>query len=217
MSLEFTKRTLVFYRRHGLSASLSRALESIRGIVSNRRAVLFRCDLQHSFSIPGQLPDGISVERKDCMADMAEGDLEKVLNYWNRDLQTKQLCERFQRGAAFWLIKKNNQLAGYGWTLTGSTMKPHFFPLGANDVHLFDFVVFPEFRGQGINPVLVNRVLEMITAEGRVSAFIEAAIQNKSQLRSLQKTAFRRHAAATKVELLGHSLVLWHELSSLPK
>jgi len=210
MSLELTKRTLVFYRRHGLFASLRRALESIRASLSSRRAVLFYCDLQDSIENFGQLPDGLSVERKACAADISEADMQEVLDFWNRDLKAKQIRDRFQKGAIAWFLHKNSQLAGYGWTLTGSTMERHYFSLGENDVHLFDFVVFPRFRGQGVNPVLVGRILAVMAAEGHARAFIESAIRNKSQLRSLSKTPFRRYATATKVNLLGRSLVIWH-------
>src|ERR1051325_1281371 len=213
MSLEDpANRVFAFYRRHGLFASLRRCMESLREAVSNTDTVLMYCDLQTCHSTDSELPAGITIERRGCLADVPLADLQKVLNYWNRDIMAKQIREQFQQGASAWLVKKNGQLAGYGWTLRGSTMEPHFFPLCENDVHLFDFVVFPEFRGQGTNPVLVNRILKVTASEGCGRAFIEAARRNKRQMKSLGKTPFRTFGLAKKMSCFGWIWVAWHPI-----
>ncbi len=35
------------------------------------------------------------------------------------------------KGALLWLIKSEDGLAGYGWTLQGRTIEPHYFPLAS--------------------------------------------------------------------------------------
>jgi ribosomal protein S18 acetylase RimI-like enzyme len=119
------------------------------------------------------------------------------------------MTERFGLGASLWLIKSHDKLAGYGWTLEGRTVEPHFFSLGHRDVHLFDFHVFPQYRGQGMNPTLVTSILRALTAEGAGRAFIEAAEWNQAQLSSLTKTPFRRLGMARKSTLFSRTLVLW--------
>ena len=71
-----------------------------------------------------------------------------------------------------WLIKSAGKLAGFGWTLQGDTIEPHYFPLAQDDVHLFDFHVFPQYRGQGLNPFLVNYILHSLASESSGRAFI---------------------------------------------
>ena len=206
---ELGERFLAYYRRFGLIASLRRGVCWLRESVVNREAVLFYCDLRVGLGTLGELPGAYSVERKECRSEISEEDMDKMLNYWNRDLRERQIQDRFRRGATVWLVKKNGQLAGHGWTLTGATMEPHFFPLAENDVHLFDFVVFPEFRGQGANVALVNKILAVVASEGRSRAFIESALRNTAQLRSLNKTPFHKLGTARKVSCFRWVLVVW--------
>ena len=207
--LELMDRFVAYYRRFGLFATVRRGAEWIRESVSNRDAVLFYCDLQAGLAIHGGPSGGFSVERKECPSDISTGDMERMLDHWNRDLKVRQIRDRFQRDATAWFVKKDGQLAGYGWTLTGATMEPHFFPVAENDVHLFDFIVFPEFRGQGANPVLVNRILAVVASEGRTRAFIESALRNEAQLRSLNKTPFRKLGIAKKTSCFKWVFVAW--------
>jgi GNAT superfamily N-acetyltransferase len=88
-------------------------------------------------------------------------------------------------------------------------MEPHYFPLGAHDVHLFDFHVFPRYRGRGMNPLLVRHILRRLAADGLGRAFIEAAEWNRAQLSSLGKTPFRRFGRARKWTVLRRTVVCW--------
>ena len=108
-----------------------------------------------------------------------------------------------------WLIRCEDQLAGYGWTITGRTIAPHYHPLGTNDVHMFDFLVFPEYRGRRINPSLVDHILNQLSAKGRTRAYIEVREWNHAQLISLAKTRFRLLGVARKVSLFGRTFVEW--------
>ena len=85
--------------------------------------------------------------------------LQEMISFWNPKLAHQNMKERFGLGASLWLIKSRDKLAGYGWTLQGGTVEPHYFSLGQDDVHLFDFHVFPQYRGQGMNPFLVTSIL----------------------------------------------------------
>jgi len=119
--------------------------------------------------------------------------------------------DRFDRGASLWMIKFEGRLAGYGWTLRGRTIEPHYIPLGPDDVHLFDFYVFPRYRGRGMNPVLVAGILHGFAVEGGSRTFIEAAVWNRAQLSSLAKTPFRKLGIVSKLTILGRTLVYWGE------
>jgi hypothetical protein len=81
--------------------------------------------------------------------------------------------------------------------------------LGAHDVHLFDFHIFPRYRGRGMNPLLVGHILRSLTAEGLKRAFIEAAEWNQAQLSSLGKTPFRQFGRARKWTILRSTIVYW--------
>ena len=200
-----------YYRRHGLRATIGRMGVALKRAFFSGRSVLFYCDLARLTAPPADLPSFLKVERKRSPAELSPEDLEGMTSFWNPKLATRNMKERFGKGASLWLIKSRDSLAGYGWTLWGSTVEPHYFPLGPDDVHLFDFHVFPQYRGRGMNPFLVTHILRSLATEGADRALIEAAEWNQAQLSSLLKTPFRRLGQARKLTIFGRTIVCWAE------
>jgi ribosomal protein S18 acetylase RimI-like enzyme len=212
--LEPISRLADYGRRHGFRATVQRAGVFVSRIFSSHRMVLFYFDFSSLRSsdanFPGsRLPGDLSVERKSGSEEMVAADLERIVNFWNPDLARRNIEERFREGASLWLIRSEQNLAGYGWSITGRTIAPHYHPLSANDVHLFDFLVFPEYRGRNINPSLVESMLQRLAADGRTRAYIEVREWNHAQLKSLAKTRFQRLGFARKVSLGGRTFVEW--------
>lgn len=202
-------RAATYYKRHGIGATLQRASLAARRALSSNRQVVFYCDLV-SDSLPQEpLSAFLKVERKGTFSELSSGDLDEMISFWNPRLARRNIEERLARGASLWLIKSGERLAGYGWTLQGRTIAPHYFPLGRDDFHLFDFHVFPQHRGQGINPSLVKCILRSLAAECSGRAFIEAAEWNRAQLSSLAKTSFRRLGEVKMLTILGRQFVWW--------
>jgi GNAT superfamily N-acetyltransferase len=202
-------RLVEYQKRHGLRAALRRAGIAARRAVSAGDMVVFYCDLDPDRLRAVKCPAGFSIERLESQTDLTSADFEQVTSFWNPRLASANIRERFESGAVLWLIKSGESVAGYGWTLRGGSIEPYYFPLGADDVHLFDFYVFPEFRGRGINPGLVGSILsEMVkTCDGR--AFIEAAEWNTNQLLSLRKTSFRRLGRVRIFRVFRRLLIHW--------
>jgi ribosomal protein S18 acetylase RimI-like enzyme len=201
-------RVVDFLQRHGFRATILRFWVFVRRIFSNRM-VLFYVDVQQSEISSVSLPQLLTVQRKTSPAEMRSDDWEKIVNFWNPPTTRRNMLDRFRHGASLWLIRSADQLAGYGWTMTGQTIEPHYHPLGSNDVHLFDFLVFPEFRGRSLNPLLVDYILAQMVQEGRIRAFIEVREWNKPQLRSLGKTKFQLLGVARKKSFFGQAFVEW--------
>lgn len=143
------------------------------------------------------------------MTELGADRFHSMTAFWSPKLADRNIRERFARGASLWLAMAGDVLAGYGWTLQGGTIEPYYFPLSPDDVHLFDFQVFPAFRGRGINPFLVTSILVALAREGRTRAFIEAAAWNDAQLASLGKTPFRLFGTVRSLTIANHPLVLW--------
>jgi len=202
-------RVFAFFKRHGFRATLRRSWVFVQRMFSNRM-VLFYLDFPKGEASSGtRLPQPLTAERKGSQAEMRAEDLEKIVNFWNPRMTQRNMTERFGQGASLWLIRWEGRLAGYGWTMTGHTIEPHYHPLGANDVHMFDFLVFPEFRGRNVNPSLVDFILDQMTQEGRNRAYIEVREWNKPQLQSLRKTKFQLLGVARKTSLFGRTFVEW--------
>jgi hypothetical protein len=199
----------VYLTRHGLLATFRRSGLAVRRALSSNRCVVFCCDLPLEKSWRVKLPNALNVELKKNDTELDPRDLRKITEFWNPKLSLRNMRERFGHGAWLWIVKSEGQVAAWGWSLRGRTIEPHYFRLGPNDVHLFDFLVFPEFRGRAINPMLVNHILCSLdtTRTGRV--FIEAAEWNREQLASLKKTPFCRLGCARKITVLHRTIVWW--------
>jgi ribosomal protein S18 acetylase RimI-like enzyme len=200
-----------YYKRNGSVATCRRASLALNRTLFSNRMVLFYCDLSRRTLVPTDLPSSLNVERKRNETEVSPVDRAEMISFWNSKLADLSIKERFGRGASLWMIKSGGRMAGYGWTLQGRTIEPHYYHLGPNDVHLFDFYVFPQYRGQGMNPLLVNEILHNLTAEGLERAFIEAAEWNHAQLVSLGKTPFQLLGRASKFTIFRHTIICWDE------
>jgi ribosomal protein S18 acetylase RimI-like enzyme len=202
-------RLAVYYTRYGFGSTVRRAGQAARRVLFSGRMVLFHCDLSALSSPAADLPTSLKVEQHKNQADLSPHDLQAITSFWNPKLARRKIKERFGLGASLWLIKAGEKLAGYGWTLQGRTVDPHYFPLGPDDAHLFDFYVFPEYRGRGINPLLVTYILRELAGHCRGRSFIEGAEWNQAQLASLQRTPFHRLGLARKITFFRHTIVFW--------
>lgn len=203
-------RLAIYYKRNGSGATARRAWLAMSRLFSPGM-ILFYCNLSGSNSEQAPLPAFLTVERKRNEDEVSPLDLEEIIKSWNSRVAHQSIKERFGRGASLWMIKSERKLAGYGWTLRGHTIERHYYSLGLDDVHLFDFYVFPRYRGQGLNPLLVTEVLRTLAVERMERAFIEAAAWNHAQLESLRKTSFHRLGRASKFTILRRTIVFWDD------
>ena len=210
------KRFFHYAKRHGFRATLDRTGLSFKRIRTGNWHVVFYCDLAACKSAALSGLNHARVERKDTGGELDGQDLSQITSIWHPKIARRQLSERFAQGASLWLFKLDARLAAFGWTIVGRTMEPHFIPLGRDDAHLFDYFVFPEYRGQRINPALVNHILASLASERRSRAFIEVAEWNTAQLTSLSRTPFQPVGRAWKGSVFGKTLVIWRDQNSKP-
>jgi ribosomal protein S18 acetylase RimI-like enzyme len=200
-----------YYRRHGLGATVRRTGVAVERALFSSWSVLFYCDLATQTSPPRDLPTFLKVERKKGFAELNPQDLEAMASVWNPRLVQKNMNERFDLGASLWLIKSYDRLAGYGWTLQGRTVEPHYFPLGPDDVQFLDFHVFPKYRGRAMDWFLMTQILHRLATEGLARAFGEAGGWNQASLASFKMTPFRLLGVAKKRTIFGRTIVCWRK------
>jgi ribosomal protein S18 acetylase RimI-like enzyme len=210
-------RFAAYFRRHGVAATFRRAQLSVKRTLFAGRMVVYYCDLNEQSLRPANFSKGFRVARVTSLAELSVERLQEITSFWNSKLASQNLRERFERGASLWLVECEDHLAGYGWSLQGGTIEQYYFPLTPNDVHLFDFHVFPHYRGRGINPYLVGRVLEGVAANFAGRAFIEAAEWNDAQLSSLRKTPFRCLGTVRSISIRGHKFTSWLSSDTVAK
>jgi ribosomal protein S18 acetylase RimI-like enzyme len=210
-------RFVDYYQRHGFAATLRRMAMGVKRSLSSGRSVLFYCDLATQTAPPRDLPSFLRVERKKSFAELSPEDLEAMGSVWNPKLVQQVMKERFGLGASAWLIKSRDKLAGYGWTLQGRTVEPHYFPLGQDDVQFIDFHVFPKFRGRAIDWFLMTQILRQLAADGIVRAYGESGEWNEASMASFKMASFRHLGVAKKWTIFGRTNVWWTSNESLPR
>jgi hypothetical protein len=198
-----------YLKRNGVGPTVRRVGLAARRALFSNRMVLFYCDLSMLGSPKEDMPSSLKVERHTSQTDLSPQDLQEITSFWNPDLARRNVKERFELGASLWLIKVDDDLAGYGWTLQGRTVEPHYFPLAPDDVQFLDFHVFPKYRGRAMDWFLMTHILHRLAAEGRARAFGEAAEWNQASLSSFAMTPFRRLGWARKFTVLRHTVVYW--------
>ena len=198
-----------YYSRHGFTATMGRAGLAWKRALFAKRMAVFYCDLDQMKLPQVKVPLDVKVERVRSLTELSAEQLQEITSFWNPKLASRNVCERFEKGASLWLAKCEGRVAGYGWTLQGATIEPYYFPLAQNDVHLFDFHVFPHFRGRGVNPHLIGQILEGLASSSGGRAFIEAAEWNEAQLLSLRKTPFHCLGLVRSITIFGQTFVRW--------
>jgi len=176
---------------------------------------LFYCDLARD--IPEPLPEAASrLVRVSSLSLLTEEDRQRMLESGYPPAIAADMSKRFRPGNHSLDSPTGRPHRGIWLDVTGGTMETHFHPLGASDVHLFDFYVFPEFRGQRLNPTLVGSILRELSATQRGRAFIECAVWNEPQLRSLARTPFQRFGTAANTAFSVALLFCWRQQNPIP-
>jgi hypothetical protein len=116
---------------------------------------------------------------------------------------------RLAEGAVLWCISRDSDLIGYVWTLSGRTLKPYFFPLTEQDVHIFDNFILPQHRGRRYNSILLARVLDGLRRDGLRRAYIETALWNGAEQRSLARVGFTALGCARRKSGPRENIVVW--------
>jgi len=198
-----------YYKRNGVGATFRRlGLGARRTLSANRSVILYR-DVPVEPASTEELPSSLKVQRIRSEADLSAQDMAQITSFWNPKLAQQNIKERFGLGASLWLIRSEGNLAGYGWTLQGRTVEPHYFPLGERDVQFLDFHVFPKYRGRAMDWVLMNHIIAELAADGCKRAYGEAAEWNKASLSSFAMASFRRLGMAKKFTMFGQTIVTW--------
>lgn len=202
-------RITEYYKRHGLAATFGRARLAGERALFAGRMVVFYCDLDVRRLPPVNVPKAMRLERLTALAELSEERLQAITSFWNKELASRNIRERFEKGASLWLVECEGQLAGYGWTLQGKAIAPYYFPLGPDDVQLFDFYVSTRFRGRAIHWLLTCHILHTLAAEGRSRAFADTGEWNQAQLASFKMTPFRLLGYVRTYRVFGQLLNRW--------
>jgi GNAT superfamily N-acetyltransferase len=198
-----------YYGRHGFSATIRRACLAVNRMLFANRMIVFYCDLAGQSSRAVAIPSSLRIDRITSEVELSPEILQEITGFWNPKQARRNVEERFGKGASLWLISSGERSAGYGWTLRGGAIAPYYFPMTPNDVQLFDFYVFPKFRGRALHWLLTGHILQTLAAEGAARAFADTHEWNQAQLSSFKMTRFRQLGVVRTYDILGYKFVNW--------
>jgi hypothetical protein len=198
-----------YYKRNGFGATLRRAQVALTRSIFAARMVVFYCDMDERSLPKVKFPDSLKVRRLTALDELSLGDRQRIMAIQAPKLANQKIRERFDNGATLWLIQLDERLAGYGWTLRGTTIAEYYFPMGPADVQLFDFLVFPEFRGRALHWFLTGYILKTLAAEGGARAYADTHEWNHAQIASFKMTPFRRLGVVRTYQFFGRHLTHW--------
>ena len=169
------ERIAVYYRKHGAYKTLQRFLsEPVRNTLLNKNQ-FFHVELADLKNEAGALPAELSIKAKRKADDIARDELVRLVELRGEETIRKTLADSFSKGALLWLLKSQTTLAAICWSVAGRPIQPQAVPMTMEEIHIFDVETFPEFRGQGLAPRLVNAVLEeLANQQGYRRAYIDA-------------------------------------------
>jgi GNAT superfamily N-acetyltransferase len=202
-------RLTEYYWRHGLAATLRRAGVAGKRALFAGRMVVFYCDLDDRRLPQVNIPKALNVKRVQVPTELSTEHFQAITGFWNRKLASQNIRERFEKGASLWLVECEGQLAGYSWTIRGRAIAAYYFPIAKDDVQLFDFYVFPKFRGRTILWFLVVYILQTMRAEGAVRVFGDVAEWNEPSLSFYKMTPFRVLGLVSTYKIFGQVLTCW--------
>jgi len=201
-----------YYRRKGLINTIHRIFQKIKDLPFRKPEILFFVDLAKLENKERTIPNNFRIECLKSEDEIFRDDLIVIFENIGEEIMRYFMEERFSQGALLWVVKVDGTPAGYIWSIERRTIRPHYFPLTADDVHLFDNLIFEKFRGRSINSVLINYVLTELKRDGLVRAFIETNITNTPEIRSLEKTNFKEFGLARKCHVGERNFVIWSKV-----
>ncbi len=197
-----------YYRKYGFLSSIYRLWIIVIRTLFQNSSIIYFSNLTDLKASPQNYFD-LELESKKKEEDLTEENCKQLYAYQDKRILESQMKNRFNKGAVLWLAKLNDEIVGFIWTIRRRTIKPFFFPLLESDAYLFDNEILSDYRGKGINPVFIDKVLIELKHEGYIRAFIDTRLWNKPEIHSLKKTCFMKLALVRQVRLLEKNIVIW--------
>lgn len=116
---------------------------------------------------------------------------------------------RFRTGDKCYLVIAGDAVAGFGWVAT----RPEFtvtevalpLPFGPSELVLYDFVVFPQWRGRGLYPALLRGIRALNPDK---TLWIFAEHRNRASVKGILSAGFTFAFSMERTRLLGRTIRL---------
>ena len=118
----------------------------------------------------------------------------------------------FDVGRRLWVASQNGQVCGLCWLLDCPSEEDFFCPVPSDNDVIFQTVVFPEFRGQGIQVKLYDHLMTCRANTGTSAFLVSCHAYNQTSRRNIEMLGFRLIGYRRDFRFMFHSS--WHSLGS---
>lgn len=204
-------RLYAYYKNNGILKTFLRICEHPYRLTRNQ-VILYYADMLELSDIVLEIPHNITIEPKRSYDEAVRPNMKIMVNYWNENYLMDRVRERFKKGSILWIIKIDDDISGFVWSIKGKMVSPYYFPLTPQDAVLFDSVIFEEFRGHGLYPLLMNYVFWQLKADGVRRTFGHSHAWNKASIHGIEKTYFHRFGQARKYSIFNRIVVIYSDV-----
>lgn len=182
-----------------------------RKLFKNRKIIFFiSCNEIDEKKL--QLREDISVKNFAKAEDIPQEDL--ICLYTNKGgkiLVMDYLKKNFQKGGTVWLAYLNGEVVGWRWTCVNGYNGFYFFPSTPKDVVFFDGEIFPQYRGKGISPTMLQYMFVALKKAGIERIYGDVLEWNNANIRSLPKTGLKMIGIARELNICGGKYIIWYK------
>ncbi len=201
------RRLIKYYKINGFGKTIGHSFAVVLRMTIWNKYFIYCYNLKE-MSAPSK-SESYEVIFKKNFENIEASEKESMARNGNRGIDEFDLRARYEKGANIWLLKSDGEVLGFIWSIFHEPIAPYFFPLFRDDVHLFDNEIFVKYRGKGLNTILVSNVLFGLRSTACRLAYIETAMWNGPEQRSLKKMRFSRIGFARKLRIFGRNVIVW--------
>ncbi|HEX2981071.1 MAG TPA: hypothetical protein VHO48_12455 [Anaerolineaceae bacterium] len=202
-AFQLSHRLLRVFHSEGLAGVLKRIPTHLFEPPTNRYGYIIVYPLDRRVPLP---KPGVDVEI--CELTLADQDLLAELTEMNEFHNTHaELVQRLNLGELCYVALHRGHIISYTWGSFQAypvTFLSRTFPVGPDEVYLYDAYTLEAYRGEGINPylnVLAGKRIGQKYNKRAIVGFMR--VRNKSSMRSAQKRGLVRISTAGYLKLFG--------------
>lgn len=203
------RKKLVLLRsslRRGAGAFCHQVLLTMEDMLLRRRHLVFRLDA----ATARQAPPGASSHCEEISSwEDLPADLRARLTAPGENLEWGHR-DWFEK-RRLWALTQDNQIAALCWTLITPERDGFFCEVPASEEVIYQTVVLPEFRGQGLQRHLYESLVNTRIEQGKTGFFVSCHAYNHTSRRNIERLGFRLIGHRTDHKIF--KTRRWHEAS----
>jgi hypothetical protein len=128
----------------------------------------------------------------------------------------RQVDSQFLKGCELWLGRIEGAVEGVCWSRSHTLRSDYFVPLKETDANILSCFVFPECRGKGIYPAMLETMVSLLFAQDQIrNVYIDCKSWNIASIHGIQKAGFILIGKAVRMVLFGKAWIIWSQCKQI--